>query len=73
MSTHKIDISFLHTPLKSPAYIPKLPEDAEARSDVRLRRDMKRRVIPFSNVVTQSGLSSKPPLGPGERYPSSVL
>ncbi len=50
-------------------YIPKLPEDAdsEARSNVRLRRDMKIRVIPFSNVVTQSWLSSEPPVGPGER------
>jgi hypothetical protein len=49
--------------------IPKLLEDAdsEARSDVRLRRDMKRRVIPFSNVVTQIWLSSEPPVGPGER------
>ena len=55
--------------------IPKPLEDAdsEALPNVRTRNNMKIMVIPFSNVVTQSWLSSAPPAGQVERQPSSVL
>ena len=61
--------------LSSVLTIPKLPEDAdsEERADARTRHNMKIMVIPFSNVVTQSWLSSVPPTGQGGRKLSSAL